>query len=300
MLMDDDDFGHISMLTKYSGLCPITIKNSLIIIPNKYYDMIDECIEIYNGRENNGRENNDSLNKTLDINFLPATQKIWDIIREMLVSCAWLQEWYDDSSPTPKTTFVELKKNICVSKVIFDKPKFIRLDSISPKDISKNGGICSTFNEAYSLINSSQRCKDAIEIAYRIGKTPSICIRDIIDISQGYQFRCYLFDYKLVAIGSNDTLSLPNSVTTNDIKKACIRLHEKIINYIPSPDCVMDVFINNNACEIGSYVIEFNSYGYWGNASGGMFDWIEDAAILYGLDITADYPIMRLDTMLIV
>jgi hypothetical protein len=210
-----------------------------------------------------------------------------------LVSCCWLHDWYVDSAPTPKTIFIAYEDPIFDQK--FTQPKFVRLDSMSPKCVGSKGFVSSVL-EATTLIDKSQRCQNGIAMARRIGATPTLCIRDVVDVDKGYEFRCYIYNYKLVAIGTNDDKILPSTITEQHVKTACEALLTKINHHIPSPDCTMDVIINFETND--NWIFEFNSYGFWGNADGGRFDWIEDAAILYNIGDSVTTPEIRLNFLI--
>lgn len=45
----------------------------------------------------------------------------------------------------------------------------------------------------------------------------------------------------------------------------------------PFQDVVMDVFIHDSVHDTAlGQLVEFNSFGAWGNASSGSFHWLED------------------------
>ena len=53
----------------------------------------------------------------------------------------------------------------------------------------------------------------------------------------------------------------------------------------------MDIWLHNIDSN-NDIVIEFNSYGFWGIAGISIFDWVEDAALLYGL-VDAEIEVRR-------
>lgn len=223
--------------------CPIKITDNKLIIPEKY-------------------------------DFLNDFDVTKDNVFDYLIASVWIDEWYNSEIPTPETWITDLDNP---TNPPFKPPYFIRLQSLSPKCLVPQDKVDT------SIIYNSPRCLESIKFMKKIGIKPLLCIRKWIDdIDDGFELRLFLWNYRLVAISKNDDKfeEISDILSIENIEKICIHFVKSINHYIPSPDCVMDVFINKNTLKIT--LIEFNSYGYWGQSDAAYFDWYSDANILYG------------------
>lgn len=133
---------------------------------------------------------------------------------------------------------------------------------------------------------ATERCKYSIKFAKDINRDIKLVVRPWIDLSKGVEFRCFIYEDKIRAISINDDKIC--DLDDNEIITRAQKLFKKIQYNIPCDDCIMDIWVDNNF----DLVIEFNSYGFWGIAGINAFDWIEDAALLYGL-INCDVEVRR-------
>lgn len=251
--IDEESEWHTLEFMKKYKLSPFKIKDKLLIIPEKYLEVLE------------------SLNTIIDFRNLEATRENWEFVRQLLVSGYWMDCWYQDNLPTPYTRFYELDKNAS-----FMGPKFIRLNSVSPKNQTQ---------PLYSLnyvdqMLENERCVNSMNLAKNVNRKIYITVRDWVDVKEGIEWRCFVFDDKIRAIGINDTVI--SDATDSEIIERVDHLYQKIRYNIPCIDCVMDVWLHDKDPK-KDIVIEFNSYGFWGNAGIDLYDWVTDGAILYGL-----------------
>lgn len=235
-------------------LSPFKVKAGLIILPQKYLDVLGE------------------LDEHTDFEQLPVSEKNWKRVIELLVTAVWLECWYQPGLPTMNTTFHELG-----TAATFHSDKFIRLNSLSSK--TQLEPVRSL--EVVDKMLQDPRCKSSMKLAERVGRTITVAARDWLDVSKGIEWRCFVYDDKLRAISINDTAISDHSDAA--VIERVEQLFKKIRYNLPCVDCVMDVWLSDQDPS-KDLVIEFNSYGFWGNAGIDTFDWVEDGALLYGLE----------------
>jgi hypothetical protein len=230
----------ISNLSKpYS---PFKIKLNFIIVPQKYRDILDPKYSIDD----------------------------FDKLQAQLVSSNFINEWYEHFLPTPTTDFYTFDE---FKDLIFNSPKFVRLNSLSGKQLIP----FSNSKDAYSFICKSNRCQDSIKFMKKYGIIPLFAVRNWKNLDNGLEFRVFIYEYKIRAISINDTKIC--DIQKNDIINRCKVLFEKVKHNLPCVDTVMDVWLGSQENDI---VIEFNSYGFWGISGAGLFDWDLDWFVLYG------------------
>jgi hypothetical protein len=125
----------------------------------------------------------------------------------------------------------------------------------------------------------TKRCEDVLKKTKQFKLiTPKLLIRDWIDLSDANEFRCFVFERKLKAISSNDVKIC--EFENAEIRDRCLDLFERVLedDGLPVDNCVMDVALMKK--EKDDVVIEFNSWGSWGNSGSGCFDWNQDKDIL--------------------
>jgi len=136
-------------------------RNGFLVIPEKYHELFLEFLE-----------------DDEDINQLPANQETWTRIQAIYVRSFWLDTWYDDSLPTPHTTF-ESWKNVQKMSNSFDEDikwasfsqvPFIRLTSLS----SKTEQPYLSLREAVDDIQKSERCQFSFELGEKIKRQATI------------------------------------------------------------------------------------------------------------------------------
>jgi hypothetical protein len=234
-------------------------ENGILIIPNKYLDVLW------------------TLNLEIDFESLEGTDE--NMVRELLVTGYWMNCWYTDELPTPKSEFLSLEE--AVNEHEWDIDKFVRLNSLSSKN--QHYPITKLNIEVLHNMLETDRCQKSLSMAQRTGQEISVVVRDWVDLSMGIEFRCFIFEDKLKAICLNDhaIIEMSNEI----IVLRAQTLLDKIKYNLPCVDCIMDIWLHDDQPE-KDLVIEFNSYGFWGNSGSGLFDWFEDAAQLYNSEDT--------------
>jgi hypothetical protein len=221
------------------------------------------------------------------------------------VSSFWMDKWYSPEIEklkiTPKTILIPLEERNDLSlffngtnmedvtyagwkdqDTIFKDPKFLRLSSLS----SKNKIPIYNLEDGIRELYNSSRIQESIKRANKYNEQLYLCIRDWIDISEGYEFRLFVFEDKLKAICSNDTKSCDLSDT--DILNRALFIFEKIKSFSPMCDILVDIFLHEHDPKKDK-LIEFNSYGLLGDGGSGLFDWNDDAHFL--LSNVFDIPV---------
>lgn len=197
----------------------------------------------------------------------------WEKNQAKLISSYWLNEWYDDSLPTPKTqfyTFEQFKK-----LKINCNEHFVRLNSLSLKEKTE-----SCPKKFIQQCKNSSRCADSFRIGRLAEADIYVCVRELLPIEEGNEFRLFVFEDKLVAIGSIDDKIV--DMDDEELVKRSRALLDQI--YLPVCDAVVDVWLNDKKDQI----VELNSYGYWGNSYHELFDWHADWYTLYGYNDKID------------
>lgn len=251
---------------------PIKIINDNLILPSRYIEVLKKLIE------------DEDLGYDIDEMCKNINKNNWKIIRNLLISSVWMDRWIRDGveTITMKTDIFDFSTKYFMK---FDSKKFIRLSSLSNKNfLQPLYSINKKFMEEYM---DDDRIMSSYKIADSCGRSIKLVVRDFIDLNDYCQWRCFVFNFKIVAISFND-FELPDYSDDYLVNQANILLN----NFQPYtknllPDFIMDIAISLNK---KNYIIELNSYGYWGNAGLELFDWIDDAFILYN---DSDYPVIR-------
>ena len=236
---------------------PFEFKNGKLHVPAKYEDAF--------------------LEDERPLKFNPSK---YEYYRQLLASYYWLDCWFDNQSwtiPTQKIGTCALYKCFGDHDCEF-KEFFPRLNSVSPKDVMKTSKF-SDVNEAFDLIESSERCRSTIDIAQSIGRPIYVYARQWIDMSNGWEFRVFVYEMKIVAISS--ACERICELDKLEIIDRCQSLLTACKWDLPFPDVCMDVWLDSQQKK-KDLIIEFNSYGSWGNASAELFNWQEDRAQLMG------------------
>ena len=226
----------------------LSVKDGKVVVPLKYHEILSDYIEDF-----------DNLINEVEV-------------KELLIAAYWMDCWEQEGLPTPDTILIKLDE--LKLPLIFDRPKFIRLNSLSDK--TGKSYLTFTQEDLISLL-TNERCQTSIQMANRIHRDVYLVIRDFIDLSNGVEYRCFIYEEKLRAIALNDTKD--SDINNEELVTRASTLLDQCLYSLPCCDCVMDIWIGINT----DLLIEFNSYGYWGQAGSGPFDWITDSAQLYGL-----------------
>jgi hypothetical protein len=149
-------------------------------------------------------------------------------------------------------------------------PKFVRLNSVSPKYTKP----VYSLKESLQHIYDSNRCKNVIELYKHYGFPNLLVFRDFKDVNQGVEYRCFLYNDKLTAICTNDTKarqSLTDEELVQRIQEICVKAQP----WRPYQNIVQDVFISSET-PINDFLIEYASFGSYTNTSSGAFNWMTD------------------------
>ena len=267
--MDFVDVSSVALLQSYT-LSPFKVESKgRLHIPEKYLDVILSL------------QPEDS---EVDWEKIPATDGDWKHVRELLVTGYWMDCWYerDSTLPTPKSEFVALISPLVPRS--WPTGKFLRLNSLSPK--TQTAPIYILNESIRDRILNTARCQESVALARRTQREVSLVVRDWVDLSHGTEWRCFIFEDRLKAICLNDTVN-PGMSSALVISRAQALL-QRVRYSLPCVDTVMDIWLSDNSeLSESDLVIEFNSYGFYGNSDAGLFDWIEDGAVLYNPDETA-------------
>lgn len=187
-----------------------------------------------------------------------------------------MDRWYHSSiAYTPRSKEVSLQ---ALKTMTFDSPQFVRLNSLSPKHRKP----VSSGKEAYEIIVQSSRCKEVMAECIQFQERTTVFLRDFHSMDTGNEYRCFVFNNGLTAIGSHDD----KWVTMEDsmIRCRCQSILSKCLSddILPFKNCIMDVYLDDYD-ECRDILVEFNSFGSWASAGPGLFSWEEDIAQIYGL-----------------
>lgn len=249
---------HTLQFLQHYPLSPFKVVQKKIILPQKYLEILESLTD-------------------LPETGIDATEDNWTKIRELLITGYWIDCWYTvecgDALPTPKSVFIPLTST---ERYEWQMGKFLRLTSLSSKEQTEP--IYLLNEQIKARILNTERCQSSLQLAQRTGREIQFVVRDWIDMKDGSEWRCFVFEDKLKAISLND-FSDPE-LSHQEIKHRAQLLLNKVKFNLPCVDCVMDIWLHSSDSD-RDLVIEFNSYGFWGNAGLSLFDWIEDGMILY-------------------
>lgn len=154
-------------------------------------------------------------------------------------------------------------------------PKFIKLDSVSPKDLEHNG-IFYTADEVYNIFRKSERIKNTINKKLYTNSSHFLFIREPdFNISNKIEARCFIYHKKLTAVSCNTYKY--NIIDKKIIKDFFISLQQ----CFPYNDLVVDILINEkNTSDI--IICEINNFGADSPCGAGLFNWKDDYFLLHG------------------
>ncbi|BCS82654.1 putative cdc123-like protein [Cotonvirus japonicus] len=247
----------------------------------------------------------DKFNNESDVDF--------EYLREAQISVYWISEWYPyikDKKITFDTKFLHLTDNdiedlwnfkmlnyipekiICDADKIINKMNglcFVRSDAYSPKDLLFSGCVdnlkVTNGLTAIKLIVNSERCCTKL---FSNDKILSRCIvfREYIEIDTNYEFRCFVYDWRLRAVCQSGFEYNPDLHSKRKlIYHSIIKFWDEFSRMCPYSECTMDIIYNDKLKDVtlnnsGIMIIEFNSFGEHMNASSGLYDWIHDDNLL--------------------
>jgi hypothetical protein len=234
-----------------------------------------------------------------DENILDNSQNVEIILKH--VTQEWhLSEYYhiliENNIPTPYSEFVTMSN-------LFDHPEII--DEMIAK--FNNSQVFARTDSCSSKPNKPFYSADEIIISLRSSDRTNSLILDpkcilvlreyITDISDYYEFRCFIHDGKCRGISSSQPINIDFKLTQpiiNDITS----LINKIVFYTEYDMCTIDIAIHKYEHDRDILTIEINT-PVWLCATSGLFDLLNpyDYDILLGSykpDIV-NYPILRID-----
>jgi len=243
------------------------ISDKLIYVPEHVYELIADDVDFEIDENNNAEYSGDIEN-----------------LCELLIKYYSAENWYpllENTDLTPKSVLIpisrklsDLKNNEKLLEAIkkFPKPFFVKLSSVSPKDVDKSL-IVNDINDIYSLFTQSQRVKRTL---YN-DRQHYIFLRKVLpDCRTTPEFRVFVSNSKCVAITRNNIYV---SQEHEKLKNKLIEFCDNIIKLTMYIDCTLDVvyYKKNNKF----YLIEINTPFYL-LAGTGLYDEKLDYDILSG------------------
>lgn len=184
---------------------------------------------------------------------------------------------------------------------------FIKLGSVSPKDLFGGNGTCIKFNSSIQIIKAlveSSRTWDTLQNGFE----KCLVLKQWIDLPTELEFRCFIYNDTLRAIsqygydsmshmgyGSQSLYQYQSYDNQQDLILRIQQFYNSIRQYIPYPDCIMDIIVldslkDSSFNNLGIFLIEFNCFGAESPAGSALFNWILDSHILY----SSSSPVLRL------
>ncbi|AGC01610.1 D123 family protein [Acanthamoeba polyphaga moumouvirus] len=242
----------------------------------------------------------------------------FEYLRQAQISVYWVSNWYDYLMDNVKDVMITFKshlihlseedifnlfnykdKNIIpfnlvkeISNIILELggSAFIRTDAYSPKDLLYNHTV-STLKvtnaiDALQLVTKSTRCCSKLfDINNKI-ISKYLVLRQYIDYDTNYEFRCFIYGWKLRAISQAGFEYNPQlHEKKKKIYDLILKFWDKFSRICPFSECTMDIvynekWIDNTLGNSGIIIIEFNSFGPHMNACSGLYNWVRDYYIL--------------------
>lgn len=185
--------------------------------------------------------------------------------------------WYPCLSKyTMKSELIEITSNIkdVLEQANITFPKFIKLDTVSAKDVSENN-IYYNISQVENIFMSSQRILNTIESR----KKNYLFIREInwnIVNKNGIELRVFVYNLKITAICGGVYIKEDDKIIILELIK---KFFINVLEDLPYRDSVVDIFIHDNKKEI--IIIELNNFGADSPAGAGLYNWKDDYDILY-------------------
>lgn len=172
---------------------------------------------------------------------------------------------------------------------------FVKLSTISGKDIAYDDDTCiewDTMNTNIKklIIRSVYELSTYLLRSDRIGlymsdlNTKYLVFREWIDFDITEEFRCFVYDKKLIAISQYEYgTELPKSMQVPESIVSHIKFFvDQVIGLIPFNNVVLDVALKFSNMNV--YFIEFNPFGLESDTDAGLYDWVHDNHILCPID----------------
>ncbi|AVL94476.1 D123 family protein [Moumouvirus australiensis] len=258
----------------------------------------------------------------------------FEYLRQSQISIYWVSNWYDYLMENTKNIMITFKSHLIylseedilnlfnyktnnvvptelinkISNIIIelDGSTFIRTDAYSPKDLLYNKTV-STLKitnavDALQLVTKSSRCCSKLFDSNNKIVSKYLVLRQYVDYDTNYEFRCFIFGWKLRAISQAGFEYNPK--LHEDKKKIydlILKFWNKFSRICPFSECTMDIvyndkWIDNTLGNSGIVIIEFNSFGPHMNACSALYNWVRDYYILTQSDkphfILAEKPLI--------
>lgn len=224
-----------------------------------YIDFLEDLNITYNDKDNDVYVNSNDI----------SWEELYTIKTESYSASVWypyLENYTYKSLLIPIENLEDIKSSL----VNISFPKFIKLDSVSCKDVSR--GIFNNTDEVYETFKKSNRILNTLKQNPLIKRSHYLFVREVDEkINESIEVRCFIHLCKLVAVSSY--------VKLNEKQKDNLEFFvDNIIEDIPYKDSVIDLAIHND----NLMLIEVNNFGADSPAGAGLFNWKEDYFILYG------------------
>jgi hypothetical protein len=231
-----------------------------------YYYLEDYFIDVFDYLEIEYDINDDTVSvDASDISW----GNLYAIKTESYSACVWyplLKKYTYNSVLLDIYTLDDIP--IVLKNISF--PKFVKLDSVSCKDI--HNGIFYSKEEVYDVFKKSKRITNTLENEPFSKKNHCLFVRDIdANIRKSLEVRCIVYSSKLVAVSSLIELSIEQKNNLENIIT-------EIVLDIPYRDSILDLAIFKDNIKL----IEVNNFGADSPTGAGLFNWKEDYFILYG------------------
>ena len=216
------------------------------------------------------------VNRFATIHDIPYTADNIEHLMQIYIQAVYFEHWYTAEADafTIPSVFYPLSETEADADVKWTEPKFVRLNSVSPKYKEP----VYSLREARRIIRTSPRCLDSIHNANQYGFPNLIVIRDWKDLSQGNEYRTFIYNDKLTGITNHDghiQQSFADAGDTDELIQRVQTLLNAAKYCLPHTTICMDVFIHNTD-QTQDCVIEFSSYGAATDTGSGGFHWLAD------------------------
>lgn len=193
--------------------------------------------------------------------------------------------WYDSiSSYTSSSILLPLPNKDDIRKVLetalakkeFQFPAFVKLDTVSCKDIDHNGIFFST-EEVVEAFTKSKRIQNTLEFSrlshslqqhHLFVREPDYALSE----QKVEEYRCFVYHRSLVAVSGEKEM-------TKYQQQACIDYFKHLGKELPYQDAVVDIYLQTS---MSFRVVEVNNFGSDSPAGSGEYSWEEDYALLHG------------------
>jgi len=208
----------------------------------------------------------------MSMHEIPYTAGNIEHLMQIYIQAVYFEHWYSVEADTftIPSVFYPLEETVADAEVVWLEPKFVRLNSVSPKYRQP----VYTLREARHIIKTSPRCLDSIHVAAHYGFANLIVIRNWKDLSQGNEYRTFVYNDKLTAITNHDG-HVQQPFAEIELIKRVQALLDAARFCLPHTTVCMDVFLHDTDTT-QDCVIEFSAYGAATDTGSGAFHWLSD------------------------